>query len=82
MYQLKFPELHFYPGGQPDEHATLHLNEMNKYDSDWNLTFSYGRALQQTALKAWSGKPENLKLAQEAFIEKAKANSLASVAGL
>jgi fructose-bisphosphate aldolase class I len=55
---------------------------MNKYDSDWNLTFSYGRALQQTALKVWSGKPENLKLAQEAFIEKAKANSLASVAGL
>jgi fructose-bisphosphate aldolase class I len=55
---------------------------MNKYDSDWNLTFSYGRALQQTALKAWSGKAENLKLAQESFIEKAKANSLASVAGL
>ena len=76
------PGIAFLSGGQPDEHATLHLNEMNKYDSDWNLTFSYGRALQQTALKAWSGKAENLKLAQEAFIEKAKANSLASVAGL
>ena len=79
---IEIPGIAFLSGGQPDEHATLHLNEMNKYDSDWNLTFSYGRALQQTALKAWSGKPENLKLAQEAFIEKAKANSLASVAGL
>ena len=79
---IEVPGIAFLSGGQPDEHATLHLNEMNKYDSDWNLTFSYGRALQQTALKAWSGKAENLKLAQEVFIEKAKANSLASVAGL
>ena len=79
---IEVPGIAFLSGGQPDEQATLHLNEMNKYDSDWNLTFSYGRALQQTALKAWSGKPENLKLAQEAFIEKAKASSLASVAGL
>jgi fructose-bisphosphate aldolase class I len=79
---IEVPGIAFLSGGQPDEHATLHLNEMNKYDSDWNLTFSYGRALQQTALKAWSGKAENLKSAQEAFIEKAKANSLASVAGL
>jgi fructose-bisphosphate aldolase class I len=79
---IEVPGIAFLSGGQPDDHAALHLNEMNKYDSDWNLTFSYGRALQQTALKAWSGKPENLKLAQEAFIEKAKANSLASVAGL
>ncbi len=79
---IEVPGIAFLSGGQPDEQATLHLNEMNKYDSDWNLTFSYGRALQLTALKAWSGKPENLQLAQEAFIEKAKANSLASVAGL
>ena len=79
---IEVPGIAFLSGGQPDEHATLHLNEMNKYDSDWNLTFSYGRALQQTALKSWSGKSKNLKLAQEAFIEKAKANSLASVAGL
>jgi fructose-bisphosphate aldolase class I len=76
------PGIAFLSGGQPDEHATLHLNEMNKYDNDWNLTFSYGRALQQPSLKAWSGKSENLKLAQEAFIKRAKANSLASVAGL
>ena len=58
------------------------IRDRNKYETDWNLTFSYGRALQQSALKAWSGKKENVTDAQEAFIEKAKANSLASVAGL
>ena len=76
------PGIAFLSGGQSDEDATLHLNEMNKYETDWNLTFSYGRALQQSALKAWSGKKENVIDAQEKFIEKAKANSLASVAGL
>ena len=76
------PGIAFLSGGQSDEDATLHLNEMNKYETDWNLTFSYGRALQQRALKAWSGKKENVTDAQEAFIEKAKANSLATVAGL
>ena len=76
------PGIAFLSGGQSDEDATLHLNEMNKYETDWNLTFSYGRALQQSALKTWSGKKENVTDAQEAFIEKAKANSLATVAGL
>ena len=76
------PGIAFLSGGQSDDHATFHLNEMNKYETDWNLTFSYGRALQQSALKAWSGKKENVTDAQEAFIEKAKANSLATVAGL
>ena len=76
------PGIAFLSGGQPDEHATLHLNEMNKYDNDWNLTFSYGRALQQPALKAWSGRSENIKIAQEVFMERVKSNSLASVAGL
>ena len=76
------PGIAFLSGGQPDEHATLHLNEMNKYDNDWNITFSYGRALQQPALKAWSGRSENIKIAQEFLMERVKANSLASVAGL
>ena len=76
------PGIAFLSGGQPDEHATLHLNEMNKYDNDWNITFSYGRALQQPALKAWSGRSENIKIAQEVFMERVKSNSLASVAGL
>jgi len=62
------PGIAFLSGGQSDEDATLHLNEMNKYETDWNLTFSYGRALQQSALKAWSGKKENVIDAQEAFI--------------
>ena len=79
---LEVPGIAFLSGGQSDEDATLHLNEMNKYETDWNLTFSYGRALQQSALKAWSGKKENVADAQEAFIEKAKANSLATVAGV
>ena len=76
------PGIAFLSGGQSDEDATLHLNEMNKYETDWNLTFSYGRALQHSALNTWSGKKENASDAQEAFIEKAKANSLATVAGL
>jgi fructose-bisphosphate aldolase class I len=76
------PGIAFLSGGQPDEHATLHLNEMNKYDNDWNVTFSYGRALQQPALKAWSGKSENIKIAQDIFMERVKSNSLASIAGL
>ena len=76
------PGIAFLSGGQSDEDATLHLNEMNKYETDWNLTFSYGRALQQSALKIWSGKKENVTNAQEALIEAAKANSLATVAGL
>ena len=75
------PGIAFLSGGQSDEDATLHLNEMNKYKTDWNLTFSYGRALQQSALKIWSGKKENVTDAQEAFIKAAKANSLATVAG-
>ena len=76
------PGIAFLSGGQPDEDATMHLNEMNKYETDWNLTFSYGRALQQTALKAWSGKTENVDKAQAVFIDRAKANSLATAAGL
>lgn len=76
------PGIAFLSGGQSDEDATLHLNEMNKYETDWNLTFSYGRALQYSALNTWAGKKENAIDAQEAFIEKAKANSLATVAGL
>ena len=73
------PGIAFLSGGQSDEDATMHLNEMNKYETDWNLTFSYGRALQQSALKIWSGKKENSADAQEAFIEAAKANSLSLI---
>ena len=76
------PGVAFLSGGQSNELATLHLNEMNKYETDWNLTFSYGRALQQPALTAWSGKKENSELAQKEFIKRAEANSLATLASL
>ena len=71
------PGIAFLSGGQSDEHATLHLNEMNKNETNWNLTFSYGRALQQPALKAWAGKEENTHATQAALLERAKANASA-----
>ena len=72
------PGIAFLSGGQSDEHATLHLNEMNKNETNWNLTFSYGRALQQPALKAWAGKEENTHATQAALLERAKANASAA----
>ena len=73
------PGIAFLSGGQSDELATAHLNAMNQIDNKpWNLTFSYGRALQAPALKAWSGKDENVSNAQDAFMKRAKFNSLAT----
>ena len=75
------PGIAFLSGGQSDEHATAHLNAMNQLLGDnppWNLTFSYGRALQAPALKAWAGKDENISDAQEEFYKRAKLNSLAT----
>ena len=73
------PGIAFLSGGQSDELATAHLNAMNQIDNTpWNLTFSYGRALQAPALKAWSGKDENVSNAQDAFMKRAKFNSLAT----
>ena len=75
------PGIAFLSGGQSDEDATAHLNKMNQILGDnkiWNLTFSYGRALQQPALKAWQGKEENIKAAQDAFLNRAKLNGLTS----
>ena len=75
------PGIAFLSGGQSDVDATAHLNKMNQILEDnkiWNLTFSYGRALQQPVLKAWQGKEENVEAAQEAFLNRAKLNGLAS----
>jgi fructose-bisphosphate aldolase class I len=75
------PGIAFLSGGQSDVDATAHLNKMNQILEDnkiWNLTFSYGRALQQPALKAWQGKEENVEAAQEEFLNRAKLNGLAS----
>jgi fructose-bisphosphate aldolase class I len=72
------PGIVFLSGGQTDEDATAHLNAMNKRGPHpWQLSFSYGRALQAAALKAWVGKPENVEAAQRAYYHRAKLNSAA-----
>jgi fructose-bisphosphate aldolase class I len=76
------PGVNFLSGGLSEEDATLILNEMNKLPKElrpWCLSFSYGRALQASCLKAWQGKDENVEKAQQAFIERAKANSEATL---
>ena len=73
------PGIAFLSGGQSDEDATAHLHYMNAIGKlPWNLTFSYGRALQAAALKAWSGKPENIAAGSKAFSHRAKMNGLAA----
>ena len=73
------PGIAFLSGGQSDEDATLHLSEMNRSETNWNLTFSYGRALQQPALKTWAGKEDNAHATQAALLERAKANGSATI---
>jgi fructose-bisphosphate aldolase, class I len=68
----------FLSGGQTPDEATEILNEMNRLGKQpWELSFSYGRALQQEALQTWSGKAANVKAAQKAFYDRAKKVSLA-----
>ena len=72
------PGIVFLSGGQSPTEASMNLNEMNKEKSvNWELSFSYGRALQEPVLNAWQGKTENIKSAQDAFYQRAKMNSLA-----
>ncbi|MGD9784090.1 MAG: class I fructose-bisphosphate aldolase [Hyphomicrobiaceae bacterium] len=74
------PGIAFLSGGQSDEAATEHLSLMNAIGGlPWNLTFSYGRALQAAALSAWGGKPENVAAAQRAFSHRARMNGLAAM---
>jgi fructose-bisphosphate aldolase, class I len=69
----------FLSGGQSSIDATAHLNAMNGVGGlPWPLTFSYNRALQDDALKAWRGKDSNIPAAQKAFAHRAEMNSLAS----
>ena len=74
------PGIVFLSGGQSNKLATEHLNSMNKKGNDlpWNLSFSYGRALQQPSLNKWLGKVENVKAAQEALFQRSKFNSEAT----
>jgi fructose-bisphosphate aldolase class I len=75
------PGICFLSGGQSDILATQHLNAMNQLNSNlpWKLSFSYGRALQASALKTWSGKDENLQAGQNAFLKRAKLNCAAAL---
>jgi len=72
------PGILFLSGGQTDEQATSRLNEMNKLGPHpWELSFSYGRALQAPVLKAWKGDPTNAVAAQAAFTHRARMNGAA-----
>jgi fructose-bisphosphate aldolase class I len=74
------PGIAFLSGGQSDEEATAHLDALNRIGGlPWRLTFSYGRALQATPQKAWSGKSENVAAAQRAFTHRARMNGLATL---
>jgi fructose-bisphosphate aldolase class I len=72
------PGIVFLSGGQSDEVATAHLNAMNRRGGvPWELSFSYGRALQAPALKAWKGEAANVPAAQQAYAHRARLNGAA-----
>jgi fructose-bisphosphate aldolase class I len=74
------PGIAFLSGGQSDQLATQHLSLMNELSGTlpWKLTFSYGRALQTAALRAWGGKSENVAAGQRAFAHRCRMNALAA----
>lgn len=73
------PSINFLSGGQGPEEATINLNAINcqRGHAPWQLSISYGRALQQPALQAWAGRTENVEAAQQALLKRARLNSLA-----
>lgn len=73
------PSINFLSGGQGPEEATENLNAINQLRGNvpWQLSISYGRALQQPALRAWRGNPEKRQAAQQALLKRARLNSLA-----
>ncbi|XP_072099088.1 fructose-bisphosphate aldolase C-like [Mobula birostris] len=75
------PGITFLSGGQSEEEATINLNAINKcpLPKPWALTFSYGRALQASALNTWRGEKENMQAAQNEFMKRAEVNSLAAL---
>jgi fructose-bisphosphate aldolase class I len=74
------PGIVFLSGGQSEVEATENLNAINRVGGPWPLSFSYGRALQASALQAWSGEADNVEAGQDAFLHRARMNALA-VAG-
>ena len=76
----ELPGVVFLSGGQSEAEATANLNAMNAMGKHpWPLSFSYGRALQASALEAWKGKDENIPAAQHAFLHRAELNGLATL---
>jgi len=77
------PSINFLSGGLSPEDATANLNALNQATgpAPWRLSISYGRALQQPALHAWGGRPENVPAAQQALLKRARLNSLAMRGG-
>jgi fructose-bisphosphate aldolase class I len=75
------PDIVFLSGGQNHLVATVHLSAINRVEGakPWTLSFSYGRALQDEALKAWQGKDQNLKAGQKAFYHRARCESAAAL---
>jgi len=75
------PSINFLSGGQGPEEATANLNAINQQGATapWNLSISYGRALQQTALQAWMGKVDNIPAAQQALLKRARLNNAAQL---
>jgi fructose-bisphosphate aldolase, class I len=75
------PSINFLSGGQSEEEASLNLSAMNALGAvkPWQLSFSYGRALQASTLKAWKGSADNVEAAQKALIERCQANSEAQL---
>ncbi len=72
------PGICFLSGGQSEEEATAHLNAMNAMGPHpWELSFSYGRALQASALKTWGGEAANIAAAQATYLHRARMNGLA-----
>jgi len=72
------PGIVFLSGGQSDEIATAHLNEMNRMGGGpWELSFSYGRALQAAPLKAWGGSADHVAAAQKALLHRSRCNGAA-----
>ena len=71
------PSINFLSGGQSPEEATINLNTINQIGGPWQLSISYGRALQQPVLEAWQGKIENIEAAEIALLKRARLNSLA-----
>jgi fructose-bisphosphate aldolase class I len=72
------PGIVFLSGGQSEVEATENLDAINRVGGPWPLSFSYGRALQASALEAWRGEPGNVEAAQSAFLHRARMNALAA----